>query len=126
MRRSVVRAALAVLVASIGSAAWATPVTVCEAHTAADFTQNATSHLWTLSDGTVAPGSSPVACLADSSGSLISYLVIRDEANLTAAPAPPDFSNSNQLFEYGFSLVLFFFVTGVLVGSILSLVGRGR
>jgi hypothetical protein len=42
-----------------------------------------------------------------------------------AAPGAVHFQNSNELFAYGFSIVLILFAVGACVGSILSLIRKG-
>jgi hypothetical protein len=43
-----------------------------------------------------------------------------------AAPGVVTFANSNQLFEYGFALVVAFWAVGAVTGSILSLIRKGQ
>jgi hypothetical protein len=42
-----------------------------------------------------------------------------------AAPGDISFANSNELFAYGFGIVLGFWAIGVAIGAILSLIRRG-
>lgn len=42
------------------------------------------------------------------------------------APGEVDFALSNELFAYGFSIVLVFWAVGVCVGAILSLIQKGE
>lgn len=42
------------------------------------------------------------------------------------APGEVHFDNANQLFAYGFSIVIALWLLGVTVGAILSLIREGR
>ena len=64
--------------------------------------------------------SASVAPCADAGGSFTVPAVIE-----FPAPGSVSFANADQLFAYGFSAIIFFWLLGVSLGAILSVIKRG-